>query len=174
MGYFPLCMNLSGQTVLCVGSGKQIQDKIEKLQPFGAKLVLVGSLEAEVLAEVCPVFVVVGDTEFAEAERISLLCRERNIPVNVVDVPALCSFYFPALITRGDVTVSVSTAGKSPAAAAYLKKQMETFLPDTTGEILAWLEGHRAELRERGILKEVVATAFSLGRPLTEKELVEF
>ena len=113
------------------------------------------------------------NTEFAEAERISRLCRERNIPVNVVDVPALCTFYFPAVITRGELTVSVSTAGRSPAAAAYLKKQVETVLPDATEEILEWLELHRAELRKRGILKKAVATVFSQGKALTEEELAE-
>lgn len=173
MGYFPLCINLSGQTVLCVGNGMQIQDKTEKLKLFGAKLVLAESLDAEILAETRPAVVVVGDTEFAEAERISFLCKERNIPVNVVDVPSLCTFYFPALITCGDVTVSVSTAGKSPAAAAYLKKQIETVLPDATGELLEWLDTHRVELRERGILKEAVTAVFSQGRTLTEEEMAE-
>ena len=169
MGYFPLCIDLSGKTVFFVGDGAQIRDKAEKLKPFSAHMVIMSDLKEEALSQK-PALVIVGDIEHKKAERISALCRERNIPVNVVDVPALCTFFFPAMIVNGDLTVSVSTGGSSPAAAAYLRKKLEADIPAGTDEILHWLGENRAALREAGILKEAVAAAFEVGRPLTREE----
>ena len=170
MGYFPLCIDLSEKCVLCIGTGAQIQEKIEKLHPFGARIVVLETLTHEQLEYYLPELVIVGDMEFSEAEQISRLCREQNIPVNVVDIPELCSFFFPSLITKGDLTVSVSTGGRSPAAAAYMRREIEECIPARTEEILQWLGENRSYLREKGVLKKAVAMAFSFGRPLTKEE----
>ena len=170
MGYFPLCIELSGKCVVCVGTGAQTQDKIEKIRPFGPRIVVVDALTEEQLEEYKPELVIVGDTERSKAEQISFLCRERSLPVNVVDVPELCTFFFPSLITRGDLTISVSTGGTSPAAAAHVRREIEEKLPDRTEEILQWLGENRSFLREQGILKEATRKALFLNRPLTAEE----
>ena len=170
MGYFPLNIDLSGKCVLCVGTRVQIQDKIEKLHPFGARIVVLEALTKEHLDEYQPELVIAGDVEFSEAEKISFLCKERNIPVNVVDVPELCTFFFPSLITRGDLTISVSTGGRSPAVAAFVRREIEGILPDRIEEILQWLGENRSFLREQGVLKEATKKAFLLNRPLTVEE----
>lgn len=51
--------------------------------------------------------------------------RERGVFVNVADTPAACDFQVPASFKRGDLTISVSTEGKSPAVAAFTKKELE-------------------------------------------------
>lgn len=67
---------------------------------------------------------------FAEAQRRGVLC-------NVVDVPELCDFYYPAVAQRGALQIAVSTAGQSPALAQRLRKELEEqFGP----EYAAWLE----------------------------------
>lgn len=169
MGYFPLCIDLAGKTVFLLGEGKQIRDKAEKLAPFSPRTVFLSDLTEDDLKE-RPSLVIVGDMERRDAERISRLCAEKGIPVNVVDVPELCTFFFPSLIRRGDLTVSVSTGGKSPAAAACLRHKIEAVLPDRTEEILNWLTLRRNILREAGILRGAAAAAFELGRPLTDEE----
>lgn len=170
MGYFPLCIDLSGKCVLCVGTGTQIQEKIEKLRPFGAQIEVLETLTKAQLDNYLPELVIAGDMGKNEEEKISLLCREQNIPVNVVDVPELCTFFFPSLISKGDLTISVSTGGKSPAAAACVRRKIEQNLPDRTEEILLWLGENRSFLREKGVLKEAVEKAFSLNRTLTKEE----
>lgn len=176
MGYFPMCVDLNGKTVLLIGNGKQTADREQKLRPFGAALRRVENLTAaDLTGDVA--FVAVGDTDAAEAERISALCVDAGIPVNVADKPELCTFIFPAVVCRGDLTVSVSTGGKSPGAAAYLSKQIAGQLPCRTEEILDWLGGIRRELymqypREtaRQILSRITRKAFALGRPLDRDE----
>ena len=45
--------------------------------------------------------------------------------VNVIDAPASCSFQVPAVVRHGDLTLAVSTSGKSPAVAAMVRRQLE-------------------------------------------------
>lgn len=172
MGYFPLCLDIKNQLVLCIGSGAQIKEKTEKLLPFGAIVRVQEQLTKEDLQE-APALVIVGDTPETEAEQISRMCKQHHIPVNVVDKPALCTFFFPALISKGDLTVSVSTGGVSPMAAGILRRQIEDVLPDHTEEILQWLGEQRSFLREQGMLKPATEQAFFLNRPLTEEECLE-
>lgn len=172
MNRFPLSIDLKGKPVYLIGKGEQIRQKAEKLAPFDAALICSDTF-SEADAEQTPAMVIVGDTPRSEAERIFALCCQRRIPVNVVDEPGLCSFYFPAMITRGDLTVSISTAGSSPSAAAYLRQKIEALLPEDTEAILRWLCEHRAELKEKQLIKAATAAAFTTGRPLTADELRE-
>ena len=170
MSYFPMSIDLTGKTVFLIGGGAQIRTKAEKLAPFGAELIRQDTF-SRADAERGPAMVIVGDTDLGEAEKIHELCCLYRIPVNVVDVPRLCSFYFPALVTRGDLTVSVSTGGNSPGTAAYLRQRVEEMLPEETEAILEWAARNREEFRRRNIQKRAIAGAFAKGRPLTEAEI---
>lgn len=55
--------------------------------------------------------------------------RERNILVNVVDIPELCTFYVPSLVERGDLTIAISTSGQAPALSRRLRRVLEKYLP---------------------------------------------
>jgi siroheme synthase-like protein len=69
--------------------------------------------------------VVIADTSSQEViEAAAQEARERNILMNVMDVTPLCTFIAPAIIQREDVTVSVSTAGTSPALARRLRERI--------------------------------------------------
>lgn len=177
MSYFPLCVDLTGATVLLVGSGPQIQEKRERLTGFGANLRCLDRLEERDL--LCdPAMVVIGDLERQEAERCSSLCRRKRIPVNVVDVPDLCTFIFPALIRRGDLTVGITTGGKSPGFAAILRRKLEGEIPRNAGAILTWLYQLRPRLKRecsetqfRRALKAATGQSMALDRPLTGEEV---
>lgn len=172
MSYFPMCVQLKGKPVYVIGDGPQSQDKYEKLKPFGALLIRQQDFsEADAASK--PVFVIVGDKGPEDAARIAALCAKAHIPVNVVDVPALCSFYFPALILRGDMTVAISSGGCSPAAAGCMRRSIEAAIPDATEQILSWLGENREFLKQRGLLKQAAEAAFAKNRPLSRQELLE-
>lgn len=170
MGHFPLFLDLTGKPVLLVGHGPETDAKLEKLLPFAPDVRRLDRLTEADLTPT-PVLVVAGDLKLAELQHASRLCRDRGIPINVVDRPDLSTFYFPALISRGPLTVGISTAGVSPAAAAVLRQQLETQLPDRTEEILLWANTLRGRIPGPA-LKAAVARALSINRPLTEEELL--
>ena len=183
MRCFPLCLNVEGEKILLMGSGRALARRLEQLRPYSPDL-RVFSPEAPITeADLTPppAFVLITDAPDETARRVSDLCRKRNIPVNVEDVPELCTFYFPSLITRGPLTVSIVTDGASPAASALIRRQVEPFLPEHTEEILDWAGVLRLRLKEEiadskrraALIRRAVADAFQKDRPLTEGELTE-
>jgi siroheme synthase-like protein len=78
-------------------------------------------------------------------KKIAEECRQKNIPVNVVDVQEECSFIFPAYIKRGAVTIGVTSSGKSPVISQRLKKSIAEQLPEYL-EDLADILGEAREL----------------------------
>jgi siroheme synthase-like protein len=74
---------------------------------------------------------------------VATLARQQHCLVNVADDPALCDFSMPAIVRRGDLTLAISTAGQSPAFAAWLRKRLERLLDHRLGQVVA----HYARLR---------------------------
>lgn len=91
-------------------------------------------------------FLVVAATSSRELhEQIFKEASRRGVLCNIVDVPELCDFYYPAVVQRGALQIAISTAGLSPALAQRLRKELEEqFGP----EYEEWLE-HLGEARER-------------------------
>src|SRR5258708_28822234 len=58
-------------------------------------------------------------------ERIYREAQQRGVLCNVVDVPDLCDFFYPAVVRRGDLQIAISTGGQSPSLAQKLRKQLE-------------------------------------------------
>lgn len=165
MAYFPFFMDLEGREGLVVGGGAVAARKIEKLLPYGPRLTVAAP---ELLPEIeaLPGLIllrrafdsamlegkrfVIAATDDREANReIAALCRERGIPVNAVDDKEECTFLFPALVKRGDLTVGVSTAGASPSAAAWVRRRVDEAVPEDFGELLDYLASLRPMVRAR-------------------------
>ena len=115
-------------------------------------------------------YCIAATDDYETNRQIHDLCTARKIPVNVVDTMEFCEFIFPSLIKHGDLTVAISTAGKSPAMGRFVKKQVEDVLPPETEDILnrlgalrSVLPGRISSQRERGkaykeIMELLVAT----------------
>jgi len=58
-------------------------------------------------------------------ERAYREAQSRGVLCNVVDVPDLCDFFYPAVVRRGDLQIAVSTAGQSPSLAQQIRQQLE-------------------------------------------------
>ncbi|WP_026882131.1 precorrin-2 dehydrogenase/sirohydrochlorin ferrochelatase family protein [Clostridium akagii] len=52
-------------------------------------------------------------------------CSQKNILVNVVDKPEICNFIVPSKIKKGDLTIAISTNGKSPMLARKIRQDLE-------------------------------------------------
>lgn len=167
MGWFPFFIQLEGARGLLVGGGRVALRKAEKLLPFGAQLTVVAPCICPPLAALpgltlcrrafadsdlspAPDFVIAATGERALDRRIAALCRARRILVNVVDDPAACGFYFPALVQRGRLCIGISTGGASPTAAAWLRQKIEALLPPGFDGILDRLAARREAVKAEG------------------------
>lgn len=147
MTVFPLFENIDRKTFLIVGGGAVAKRKVERLLAFTSRIIVIAE-ETDItgvkvlrrklaLADLELGDFVIAATNDRETNRaIAGYCSEHRIPVNVVDDPELCSFIFPSVVKRGDLTIGISTGGTSPAYAQLLRKTLEHELPSHIGGIL--------------------------------------
>lgn len=144
MAYYPASLNIKGMRCLVVGGGKVAYRKATSLLSFHARVEVVAPEIISPLQDMVQqrkvkhiqeeyrsshldgVFLVFGATGDEETNRrIAKDAQKRNLMVNIVDAPGLCAFIVPAVLRRGDLTVSISTGGNSPALARSLREKME-------------------------------------------------
>ncbi|HVE40537.1 MAG TPA: bifunctional precorrin-2 dehydrogenase/sirohydrochlorin ferrochelatase [Planctomycetota bacterium] len=141
-------LKVNGEPCLIVGGGAVALQKARALRKAGADVTAVSPdftpafrrLAVRRLkrrfrtSDVAGRILVIAATDSPEVNRaVSAACRKRNIPVNVVDVPELCSFIVPSILRRGPVLVAVSTGGQSPSLAKALRRRLEAVLPASLG-----------------------------------------
>jgi precorrin-2 dehydrogenase/sirohydrochlorin ferrochelatase len=153
---FPMFLKLAGRPCLVVGAGEIGESKIASLLEAGAKVRVVApeattqvqswaqskkiewQQRAWEPADLDEMFLVVAATSSTEVhERVFEEATRRGVLCNIVDVPALCDFYYPAVVQRGALQIAISTAGQSPALAQRLRKELEAQFGT---EYETWLE----------------------------------
>ena len=111
--------------------------------------------------------------------RVAQFCRARRIPVNVADAPEECTFFFPAVVKKGDISIGVNTGGKSPAVSSQVRRDIEKAIPDyyeaiadQLGVLREYVKSHvEREPDRRKILKQAAASAFLNERTLSQNEI---
>jgi precorrin-2 dehydrogenase/sirohydrochlorin ferrochelatase len=73
---------------------------------------------------------------------------------NVVDVPELCDFFYPAVVKRGDLQIAISTSGQSPFLAQRLRMQLEKQFGPAYTEWVAELGATRREVLSSDLSRE--------------------
>lgn len=147
---FPLFTDLEGKRALVIGSGKVAEHKVRLLAEYGAKVQRRESLRpgeiGPLLDREDPFLVVISLRDSKVEEEISLACQARRIPVNVVDVPALCTFVFPCLLRDDEVVVAVSSSGRSPLVAQMVRDAAKDVLPPQIGTVNALMGAVRKDI----------------------------
>ncbi len=169
MGYYPVLLDLNGRRVVVVGGGRVAARKVASLVEAGARVRVVSLALAPETEAVCRrsgvevllrafeagdldgawLVVCATDNEGVNRE-VAGAAEAAGVFVNVVDVPPLCSFIVPASVTRGDLTVAVSTGGASPAAARRLRQRLQREFGPEWGPYLRLLRAARARLTSLG------------------------
>lgn len=180
MGHFPFFMDITGKNGVIVGGGKVAARKVEKLLLFEPELTVIAprieeciriqekllrkdtaaalhfmerAFKMEDLAGAD--FVIAATDDEALNSRISDYCRSKQIPVNVVDDREKCSFYFPALVKEGSLTIGISTDGKSPVAASWMRKEISRALPGRIGDVIDLMGQARLRVMELDVPEAV-------------------
>ena len=79
--------------------------------------------------------------------RVAAEARDRRIWVNSADDPVNCTFTLPSVARQGDLSVMVSTNGKSPALSRWLRQRFELEFDESWSQLLDILATVRAEVR---------------------------
>ena len=155
MRYYPVNLDVFGRKCLVVGAGAVASRKIATLLECGAKVTVVslGSCPAvdemagkgEIVLfrrayehdDLSGAFLVVCATDNEDTNRrVAADAEEAGVLHNIADRPELCSFVLPALVRRKDLVIAVSTAGKSPAFAKRMRKELEEKFGAEYGDFL--------------------------------------
>jgi siroheme synthase-like protein len=91
--------------------------------------------------------------------RIARDAEAAGIPVNVADDPGLCTFFFPALVKRGELVAGISSSGSCPRLTARLREELEKSWPQSLGESLERLKEERRRIREPEAAEVAAAAA---------------
>ena len=167
MVLYPINLHLTGCPVLVVGGGQVAERKINTLVAAQAAVTIISP-------ELTPGLQVLAKNgalrwrqriyESGDIETFSLVfcatnrrevnqtvareARERGKLVNVADGPEEGNFSLPALVRRGDLLLTVSTGGQSPALVRKLRRELEALYGPEYEELLLLLGRIREEMKE--------------------------
>jgi len=145
MQYYPVHLDIKNRNCLIVGGGAVGTRKVNTLLECGAHVTVVSPDPTSQLTRLASeesitlktrayrsddlsgMFLVIGATDdetlnlqiSKDAERAHILC-------NIVDRPEVCNFILPSIVRRGDLVITISSSGKSPALAKHLRQKLET------------------------------------------------
>lgn len=164
MDTFPIFLKLQGRHCTVVGGGEVALRKVTILLKAGAAVTVISPALCQPLAELKhqqrirhvearfsreqmgPASLIIAATDDAAINTaVAEAAKERNIPVNVVDAPELCTFIMPSIVDRSPIVIAVSSGGVAPVLARLVRARIETMIPAAYGR----LAGLAAEFRER-------------------------
>ncbi len=143
--YFPICLDIGRRQCVVIGGGNVAERKVKGLLDHGGEVTvispeitpglgrLIASGEISLVergyrpGDLRGAFLVIAATDDpAVQEQIHAEAESGNILLNVADVPKWCNFILPATVRRGDLAVSISTGGASPALARRIRQDLES------------------------------------------------
>ena len=169
--YYPIFLNIQGKRCVVIGGGKVALRKVKMLLDCGANVSVISlkphpdiaklykekaihliqreyesqDLKGAVIAIVCTDVKEVNRKVADEAEKAGVL-------VNVADDPGPSDFIIPAFFRRGNLTLAVSTSGKSPALARKIRTKLEKSFGEEYASLLSLIGEVRSTLKEKGYI----------------------
>ncbi|MEZ5247422.1 MAG: bifunctional precorrin-2 dehydrogenase/sirohydrochlorin ferrochelatase [Acidimicrobiales bacterium] len=160
---YPVNLDLSGRPVLVVGGGPVAARKVAGLLRAGAAVTVVAPDAVSDIADDPDVRWFARPYQRGEVASYRLGITATSDPlvnaqvaadgetagifVNSADDPANCTFTLPAVARHGDLQVAISTNGRSPGLARWLRRRYERELSGGYDQLLDLLSETRAEAR---------------------------
>lgn len=189
MKYYPVHLDIKKRNCLVVGGGAVGTRKVNTLLACGARVTVVSPDPAQQLKEMAAegsitlkerayrtvdledMFLVIGATDdeilnrqiSEEAEQIGILC-------NIADRPEACNFILPSVVQRGDLVITISTSGQSPALAKRLRRKLEAQFGEEYADFLLLMGVIRKKLLSQAHEPEAHKALFN---QLIDSDLIE-
>ena len=169
--YYPIMLDVRNQQVLVIGGNAIAAEKASSLFACGARVTVMSPTFCEELLDLAEseeiilrykayepgdlkgFFVVVATTTYEPelSETIWKESQENGQLLNIVDMPSRCNFILPSILRRGQLTVTVSTEGASPALSKRIRQRLEGFFPPAYEAYLRLASAARRYSREGGL-----------------------
>jgi siroheme synthase-like protein len=162
-------LNIEGKKCVVVGGGEVAERKVNALLECGASTTVISPHISEglrQLTEKAVIQVFLRDYQYGDLEgaRIAIAAtddpvvnanvaqegQERGVLTNVVDYPQYSEFFVPSLLRQGDVSIAISTGGKSPALSRKIRTKLEQSFTPEYASLALLLSDVRHNLRKRG------------------------
>jgi precorrin-2 dehydrogenase/sirohydrochlorin ferrochelatase len=170
---YPIALVLDGKSCLVVGGGEIADGKLDALFRSGAQVTLVSREARPRIAalaaaghltwharpyrdsDLAGAFLVIAATDDnALNARVVTDARARGILAQAVDYIPYCDFFAVATVRRGELQLGISTNGRSPAFARWLRERLDVELPHAYGDLLEVLGDVRDSLKAAGPIPE--------------------
>ncbi|MHB1231241.1 MAG: siroheme synthase CysG [Burkholderiales bacterium] len=168
MDFLPIFFDIRGKRCLVVGGNEIAARKTALLLHAGASVMVAAPALAAAFKELSAqdrlshhpgafdphlldgmALVIAAHEDFAVNRAVSEAAKARQLPVNVVDTPALCSFVLPSIIDRSPILIAVSSGGASPVLARMLRARLETLIPAAYGRLATLAGQFRDKVKQR-------------------------
>jgi len=152
---YPVCLEISDKLCVVVGGGMVAERKVFGLLAAGARVRVVSPQLSDSLSgladegkvewlergyepgDLAGGLLIFAATDHRDVQEAVVRDAARaGQLVNVIDEPASCSFQVPAVVRRGDLTLAVSTNGKSPAVAAMVRRTLAESFGEEYSQLL--------------------------------------
>jgi len=168
--YYPVSLNIKDRKCVVVGGGEVALRKVKALLEHGAMVTVISpnlipelvqlaehgeitALNREYQAgDLKDSFLAIAATGDSDTNRqIVREAKNKAVLVNVVDDAENSDFIVPSCLRRGDVTIAVATAGRSPALARKIRARLEEKFGEEYAALALFVDEVRTGLKRRGI-----------------------
>jgi uroporphyrin-III C-methyltransferase/precorrin-2 dehydrogenase/sirohydrochlorin ferrochelatase len=163
MDFLPIFLKVKGKLCLVVGGGEVATRKAGVLLDAGARVrVVAPTIKPELAQRVESIvarfethhlddvsLVIAATNDRGVNQQVSQQAQLRNIPVNVVDNPELCSFIMPSILDRSPLMVAFSSGGVSPVLTRMLRAKLEALIPQGYSRLTTFAARYRDTIKAR-------------------------
>lgn len=168
MSCLPVSLRLEDRPVTVVGGGQVATSRVRALLECGARVRVISPSPSAGIRELAQAGTIVlearpyqsGDLEGSDLvmsatddsavnHAVWEEASQKGIWVNVADDPAHCDFIMPSILRRGDLSIAVSTSGRSPALAVRLRQRLGRLIGPEYARLVEMLDEARETVRER-------------------------
>jgi len=168
MESFPIFINLKKKPVTVVGGGDIALRKVRLLIKADPNLTVIARQICKDLKELLvennhkmllksfhesdlktPTLIIAATNNPKINKRISTYAQQKNILINVVDQPKLCTFTMGSIVERDALVVSISSGGKAPVLVRKIREKIETLLPQSYAELVRFSGSLRSIVQKK-------------------------
>jgi uroporphyrin-III C-methyltransferase / precorrin-2 dehydrogenase / sirohydrochlorin ferrochelatase len=168
MESFPVFINIKDKPVTIIGGGDIALRKVRLLIKVGPKITVISKVICRELKELltqhnhqiiqksfqvsdlkAPILIIAATNNIKINKQISILAQKKNILINVVDQPQLCTFTMGSIIERDSLVVSISSGGKAPVLVRSIREKIETLIPQSYSELVSFSGNLRSIVKRK-------------------------